>query len=183
MISPQVWHNYGHLKKREKSWHAWHTQSLVFNPKCHLDQMPFRPVIPALGKWRQDDRKFKVIVSLIARMRPAWATWDPSERRSQSGRKGDREEGSKSNTKVSQVIVPVTVPAAWPLCCHKGCQHWNKATISGSSNFLIGKRKERLYEQHCSDSICNDKDLTLTKTSRQRFGLISWQLILKTLGY
>lgn len=34
------------------------------------------PVIPAIKKWRQGDREFKVILGCIASLRGAWATQD-----------------------------------------------------------------------------------------------------------
>lgn len=63
--------------------HAW---SPGLNPQHPIlnNQLDSAPLIPALGKWKQENQKFRVITGYAESLRLAWATWDPVSRRHQS---------------------------------------------------------------------------------------------------
>lgn len=52
--------------------------STEFTPKHHIIQAWWhRPVILAVGRWRQKYQKFKASFSYIVSPGPPWAMWDP----------------------------------------------------------------------------------------------------------
>lgn len=56
----------------------WHEGSPASNAQHHINYVGglYVPVIPALGKWREEGPEFKVTLGYTASSRPAWATRD-----------------------------------------------------------------------------------------------------------
>lgn len=54
------------------------TQSPGPNPQHHTKQAwQYVSVIPALGQWKHEDQKFKIIFGCKVNLKPVWTTWDP----------------------------------------------------------------------------------------------------------